>query len=650
MPPFRADLLQRDAEHRDRRAWYITGGIAAAIILIGVLTGVFWRWAFHDLPALPDDPAALWSARREASITLLDRNGEILDIRGPRYAPPVRADELPPHVLQAFLAIEDRRFFRHHGVDLRATVRAVLANMRAGGSVQGGSTITMQLVKNLLLTPERSIRRKVQEMRLAWALERQLTKTEILELYLNRIYLGAGAYGLEAAALRYFDKSAAELTLAEAAMIAGLPQAPSRLDPLGNLPAARDRAAEVLFAMEAAGFITETQRHAALLEPATPVRTRDENAPSPEIFGYVFDYALQLVQEELPGAPNDLVIRTTIDPELQSDAQTAIHALLEAEGEAERAGQAALVSLTPDGAIRAMVGGRDYGDSQFNRAVQARRQPGSSFKPIVFAAAIEAGLSPFTAYTDEPIDLDGWSPRNFGGTYRGRVTMREALRRSINTVAAQIADEIGIDRVVDMGHRLGIESDLPELPAVSLGTAEVTLLELAGAYATFANDGVRREPFLIMQVTDTRGHTLYEHTDSEGERAVEAEVARTMTSLLQDVVIQGTGTAARMGERPVAGKTGTSQSFRDAWFMGYTADFVTGVWVGNDDDTPTADVTGGSLPARIWNRYMTSASEGLPIRPLNAPPPRERTEREERQIAYYSSLSRAFEAEAERIP
>lgn len=650
MPPFRADLLQRDAERQDRRAWIITGVVAGAIVLIGIVTGVFWRWAFHDLPPLPNDPAALWSARREASITLLDRNGEILDIRGPRYAPPVLADELPPHVLQAFLAIEDRRFFRHSGVDLRATVRAVLANMRAGGSVQGGSTITMQLVKNLLLTPERSIRRKVQEMRLAWALERQLTKTEILELYLNRIYLGAGAYGLEAAARRYFDKSAAELTLAEAAMIAGLPQAPSRLDPLRNLPAARDRAAEVLFAMEAAGFITETQRHAALLEPATPVRTVAEDAPSPEIFGYVFDYALQLVQDELPDAPNDLVIQTTIDPELQADAHGAIHALLEAEGEAERAGQAALVSLTPDGAIRAMVGGRDYGDSQFNRAVQAHRQPGSSFKPIVFAAAIEAGLSPFTTYNDEPIDLDGWSPRNFGGTYRGRVTMREALRRSINTVAAQIADEIGIDRVVDMGRRLGIESDLPELPAVSLGTAEVTLLELAGAYATLANDGVRRRPFLIVRVTDTRGNTLLEHEESEGVRAVEAEVAQTMTTLLQDVVLAGTGTAARMGDRPVAGKTGTSQSFRDAWFMGYTADFVTGVWVGNDNDTPTADVTGGSLPARIWNRFMTSASEGLPVRPLNAPPPRERTEHEERQIAFYSSLSRAFEAEAERIP
>lgn len=650
MPPFRADLLQRDAERQDRRAWIITGSVAGAIILIGLLTGLFWRWAFHDLPPLPDDPAALWSARREASITLLDRNGEILDIRGPRYAPPVLADELPPHVLQAFLAIEDRRFFRHHGVDLRATVRAVLANMRAGGSVQGGSTITMQLVKNLLLTPERSIRRKVQEMRLAWALERQLTKTAILELYLNRIYLGAGAYGLEAAARRYFDKSAAELTLAEAAMIAGLPQAPSRLDPLRNLPAARDRAAEVLFAMEAAGFITETQRHAALLEPATPVRTADENAPSPEIFGYVFDHAIQLVRDELPGAPNDLVIHTTIDPELQADAQSAVHELLEAEGEAERAGQAALVALTPDGAVRAMVGGRDYGDSQFNRAVQARRQPGSSFKPIVFAAAIEAGLSPFTTYNDAPIDLDGWSPRNFGGTYRGRVTMREALRRSINTVAAQIADEIGIDRVVDMGRRLGIESDLPELPAVSLGTAEVTLLELAGAYSTFANDGIRREPYLILRVTDTRGNTLFDHAPDDGVRAIDPEVAQAMTSLLQDVVLAGTGTAARMGDRPVAGKTGTSQSFRDAWFVGYSADFVAGVWVGNDDDTPTADVTGGSLPARIWNRFMTSASEGLPVRPLNAPPPRERTEREERQIAFYSSLSRAFAAEAERIP
>lgn len=650
MPPFRADLMQHDADRDNRRAWILTGAVAASIILIGVLTGLFWRWAFHDLPALPDDPADLWSARREASVTLLDRNGEIIDIRGPRYAPPVRADELPPHVIQAFLAIEDRRFFRHHGVDFRATARAVLANMRAGGSVQGGSTITMQLVKNLLLTPERSIRRKVQEMRLAWALERQIPKTEILELYLNRIYLGAGAYGLEAAARRYFDKPASELTLAEAALIAGLPQAPSRLDPLRNLPDARDRATEVLFAMEAAGFITESQRHAAVLEPATPVRTIAEDAPSPEIFGYAFDYALQLAQDLLPDAPTDLVIRTTIDPALQAGAHNAIHDLLAAEGEAERAGQAALVALDSDGSVRAMVGGRDYGDSQFNRAVQARRQPGSAFKPIVFAAAIEAGLSPFTTYMDEPIDIDGWSPRNFGGTYRGRVTMREALRRSINTVAAQIAAEIGIEAVVDMGRRLGIESELPPLPALSLGTAEVNLLELTGAYSTIAHDGERRRPFLITGITDTRGHTLYEHEARPGVREVEPDVAQTVSTLLQDVVQNGTGQAARMGNRPVAGKTGTSQSYRDAWFVGFSADYTAGVWVGNDDDTPTADVTGGSLPARIWQRFMTVAHEDLPVRPLSAPAPRDRTEREERQIAFYSSLSRAFAAEASRIP
>ncbi len=639
--PFRADhMMERD--RREQRGRLIVGG-SLALIAVMLVSFAFagWHWAFNDLPPAPQSAAELWNVRREPAVTLTDREGRVLAVRGPLYARAVALESLPEHVPQAFLAIEDQRFYQHTGVDFRGVARALWRNFRAGATVEGGSTITMQLVKNLMLSPDRELRRKIQEMRLARALERQLSKTEILELYLNRIYLGARAYGIEAAAERYFDKSATELTLAEAALLAALPKAPSRLDPTVNLDAARARAAQVLAAMEEAGYITATEHAEALAEPAEPVAdTSDPNATSN--WGHAFDMALSEAQRLVPGDIPDLVIRTTLDPALARAANETVERVLSEQGDAANAGEAAIVLLAPDGAIRAFAGGRDYRDSQFNRAVQAQRQPGSAFKPIVFAAALEAGYDPSSAVWDEPVDLEGWTPQNFSGSYRGLVTLQEALKRSINTVAVQVADEVGIGRIVEMGHRLGIRSDLPELPAIALGAAEVNLVELTAAYSVFANDGERRAPYFILSITNSRGDVLYEHRDPGAERALETDTAQAMSTMLQDVVMTGTGRRAALPGRASAGKTGTSQSFRDAWFIGYTADYTAGVWVGNDDDSPMENVTGGGLPAQIWHDFMVRAHEGLPARALSAPAPRTRSEREERLAAFYSDLSSAF--------
>ncbi|MEP4164069.1 PBP1A family penicillin-binding protein [Maricaulis sp.] len=633
-------MMERD--RREQRRRLIVGG-SLALIAIMLVSFAFagWHWAFHDLPSAPQSAAELWNVRREPAVTLADREGRVLAVRGPLYARAVALESLPEHVPQAFLAIEDQRFYQHTGVDFRGVARALWRNFRAGATVEGGSTITMQLVKNLMLTPDRELRRKIQEMRLARALERQLSKTEILELYLNRIYLGARAYGIEAAAERYFDKSATELTLAEAALLAALPKAPSRLDPTVNLDAARARAAQVLAAMEEAGYITATEHAEALADPAEPVAdTSDPNATSN--WGHAFDMALAEAQRLVPGDIPDLIIRTTLDPALARAANETVERVLSEQGEAANAGEAAIVLLAPDGAIRAFAGGRDYRDSQFNRALQAQRQPGSAFKPIVFAAALEAGYDPSSAVWDEPVDLEGWTPQNFSGSYRGLVTLQEALKRSINTVAVQVADEVGIGRIVEMGHRLGIRSDLPELPAIALGAAEVNLVELTAAYSVFANDGERRAPYFILSITNSRGDVLYEHRDPGAERALETETAQAMSTMLQDVVMTGTGRRAALPGRASAGKTGTSQSFRDAWFIGYTADYTAGVWVGNDDDSPMENVTGGGLPAQIWRDFMVRVHEGLPARALSAPAPRTRSEREERLAAFYSDLSSAF--------
>ncbi len=642
MEPYRADHMM-ERQRRERRNRFIVGGLAGLILLTSVLSvWSFWHWAFHDLPQAPESASELWITRREPSVTLQDRNGEILAVRGPLYARAVGLDELPEHVPQAFLAIEDRRFYEHDGVDQRGVLRALWVNFRAGRSVQGGSTITMQLVKNLILTPDRLLRRKLQEMRLALALEENLTKTEILELYLNRIYLGARAFGVEAAAQRYFSKSATELSLAEAALLAALPKAPSRLDPTVNLDAAQARAAQVLAAMLDAGFIDQAAHDQALANPAIPAPP----ALDPQAgvtWGYVFDYAVAEAERLLLGeAIPDLVIRTTIDPELTLAARDHAVAALAREGDQLGASQAAVVLLAPDGAVRAFHGGGDYLETQFNRAIQAQRQPGSAFKPIVFAAALEAGYDPSSAVWDEPIDLEGWTPENFSGNYRGLVTLQDALKRSINTVAAQIGDEIGVERIVEMGQRLGISSPLPALPSIALGAAETNLLELTAAYSVFARDGQRHTPYFITQLANSRGDILYSHTDETPLQALSPETAQAMSTMLQDVVLTGTGRRAALDDRASAGKTGTSQSFRDAWYVGYTQDYTAGVWVGNDDDSPMENVTGGGLPAAIWRDVMTAAHAGLEVQSLSATAPRSRSEREDRLAAYYSDLSAAF--------
>ncbi len=619
----------------------------AVIVLSGALIAgaVGYRWAFHDMPAIPEDSRELWRVRMEPTVTLLDREGAVLAVRGPLYGQPARLTELPPHVPRAFLAIEDQRFFEHGGVDWTAMVRSSVVNVRAGRTLQGGSTITMQLVKNLILTPERTLQRKLQEMRIAMALEDRLSKQEILELYLNRIYFGEQAYGIEAAARRYFDKPATELSLQEAALLAALPKAPSRLAPTDNLAEAQARAAIVLRTMRDIGYIDELEYLVAVSTQAEPVEGVFGSGDHMR-YGHIFSYAATETARALGPDPdvNDLVIATTIDRDMQAAAVQAVQTRIADEGEAVNASEAALIALDRDGSVRAVVGGIDYAASQFNRATQARRQPGSAFKPVVYAAALEAGYSPWDVFDDSPVDIDGWTPGNFGGGYRGRVTIDDALKRSINTVAARVGMAVGLPQVVDMARRLGVGGVLRPVPSITLGASETRLVDITSAYLVFANDGNRIPPHLITEIRSTSGELVWERPEDEPEAVIDTEDARTMSTMLQAVVREGTGTAARLPDgRPAAGKTGTSQQSRDAWFIGYTANLAAGVWVGNDDDSPMRNVTGGGLPARIWNDFMAAAHEGLEIEQLAAPAPRTRDPREERLAAFYGALSNDLE-------
>lgn len=587
----------------------------------------------------------LWEVRRESSVTLLGANGERLVVRGPRYERPVRLAELPPHVPQAFIAIEDRRFYEHDGVDRRGLIRAVMVNIRAGSTVQGGSTLTMQLVKNLILSPERTIRRKLQEIRIALDLEKRLTKDEILELYLNRVYLGERAYGIEAAAQTYFAKSATELTVAEAAILAALPKAPSRLAPTDNMAEARERAEDVLQAMLDAQFIDPLTYLNAVTMPAELVASQEEGF-DPALFGHVFDAAVAEAEAVLGEAlPAVVTLKTSIDPVLQRAAHRAVNQRLETQGAERNVGEAALTAMGLDGRVRAMIGGRNYQESQFNRATQAERQPGSAFKPVVFIAGFEAGMDPSTTFRDRPIDIEGWTPENYGGGFRGMVTIADALKRSINTIAAQAGSEVGAEAVAEMAARLGVSSQLAVVPALSLGAGETHLIDMTAVYGVFANDGRRTDPVLVTEIRDARGDLLWAAPEpGAGEPVIEREHARWMSTMLQSVVLDGTGTGARLQGHVAAGKTGTSQNSRDAWFVGYTGHLVAGVWVGNDDDTPTDAVTGGQIPARIWQSFMTEAHQGLEPRALSAPAPRRRTAREEGLAAFYSDLSARFDA------
>lgn len=616
----------------------VIGTLAAT----GLVTfGLLWNTLFAQMPALPDKDA-LWTLNRTPAVEFIDTHGNTVSVRGFRYGRAVSAKTLPKHVVDAFIAAEDKRFREHTGVDLWAIFRATLANATKGRTVQGASTITQQLVKNLFLTPDQTIKRKAQEARLAGDLERMLTKDEILDLYLNRIYLGAGSYGLDAAAHTYFDKPATELTLAESAMMASFPKAPSRFAQQAAGPKAKERQEYVLSEMVQEGFITQPQADEARAQQL--VFAKDE----PDSFtGHALDYAMERVQDLLPNRPPDMVIKLSLDLTLQEAAQKAVEHGLETMGKDRRASEgAALLIDNATGAIRAMVGGRDYLTSKFNRATQARRQPGSSFKMFVYAAALEDGMTPGTVRFDMPVTIQNWRPRNYGGEYRGAVTLSEALAESLNTVAAQVGYEIGIPKVTALAHRFGVKSDLHNFPSITLGSDEVTLYDMTTAFGVLAKGGLQMSPSIIEEIRNSKGDLLYANPAAAAPRIYPENLAADMNSMLTRVVVAGTGGAARFGGWDIAGKTGTSQEWRDAWFLGYTTRYVGGIWVGNDDDRPMAKVTGGEMSARIWADMMKVAHEGLTPEPLpGAKQAEEYLSNEDMdRLNFYRRLSSAFGA------
>ena len=523
-------------------------------------------------------------------------------------------DQLPAYLPRAFLAAEDRRFYMHHGLDLTGIARAIRADVGARHVVQGGSTITQQVVRNIFLSPDQTLKRKVQEAVLAWRLERRISKTDILELYLNRIYFGDGAYGVDAAAQTYFGRPASSLSLSEAALLAALPKAPSRLDPANDLDAALQRSQVILGEMRQDGWITAAQETDARARP--PVLAPEK--PVEGDFGYVLDLAASRARDLAQNRAPDLVVRLTVDPRLQSVAADVVRAGV-AEGRRLGATQGALVALAPDGAIRALVGGRDHRASAFDRATQALRQPGSAFKPFVYAAALEAGVRPDDVRTDRPVRIGGWSPANYGGHFSGAVTVADALARSINTIAVRLAHQVGAAKVAALAQRFGLTM-IPSKPdlSVALGAYEVDLLDLTSAYQVFQQDGHRVEPYLISTITNAHGDVLYQHPNTPPLQIFDPQKNRLMVRMMEGVISRGTGQKADIG-RPAAGKTGTSQNWRDAWFVGFTPDWVAGVWVGDDRSRPMAKVAGGELPAELWRRFMLQAEQGLPVADFPAP-------------------------------
>ena len=514
---------------------------------------------------------------------------------------------MPPYLPKAFVAIEDRRFYSHWGVDPLGIVRALARNVLGRGGMQGGSTLTQQLAKNLFLTQERTLSRKIQEAILALWLEHKYSKDQILELYLNRVYFGSGAYGVEAAAERYYGHSAKNVTLAEAAVLAGLMKAPSKLAPDRNPEGASERAAQVITAMAQEGHITEAMAKLALSNPAHT--HRDNGAGS---INYAADYVMDVLDDTIGAIDQDLVVTTTLSHNLQTSAETALTEELDKKGGKFGVSQGAIVAIDPNGAIRALVGGRDYADSQFNRAVAAKRQPGSSFKPFVYLTGLEHGMTPDTVRADGPLNIKGWQPENYSREYFGPVTLTKALSLSLNTVAVRVGMEVGPKSVVHTAHRLGISSELQPNASLALGTSEVTPLEMVTAYAPFANGGVGVQAHIITRVRTADGKQLYARKGSSNGRVIEPQFVAMMNTMMEETLLTGTARKAELPGWQAAGKTGTSQDFRDAWFVGYTSHLVAGVWLGNDDNSPTKKASGGNLPVEIWSRFMKLAHQGVP--------------------------------------
>ena len=565
----------------------VWGGLALGVLLL------IFAW---DLPR----PEAALETTRRPSVTLEAADGRLLSTSGDLYGETVRLRDLPVHVPTALLSIEDRRFRSHFGLDPLGLLRAAWVNLSTGRVAQGGSTLTQQLAKNLFLTPERSFRRKVQEALLALWLESRFTKDQLLEIYLNRVYLGGGAYGVDAAARLYFGVPARRLAIWQSAVLAGLPRAPSRLNPRANPRAAAERGAEVLRAMAATGALTEAQAVAEAERIAFPTRPSRDS-------GWFADWVNEDLASRFPGSA-DLTLRTTLDLRVQALVEGRLEALLAGPGAAADVGQGAVVVLdAATGAVRAMAGGRDYRRGPFNRAVSARRQPGSVFKPFVYLAALEHGLSPDSTVSDLPLTLGRWSPGNGGWRSRGDLPLEEALAHSVNTAAVRVLARAGGAReAAAVARRLGLAGPFPNDATIALGTGEASLLELTGAFAAFANGGMRVVPQGIAAAR-ADGRAVPAGL-SASSRAVQPENAAAIRRMLEAVVSRGSGRAAGVAGRPAAGKTGTTQDFRDAWFVGFSGGTVIGVWLGNDDATPMDDVRGGTLPARLFHDIL----EGLP--------------------------------------
>ena len=594
------------------------------VLVLGVwgliFTVAFFAVFATDLP----DTSRLYEVKRQPSVPYLDRSGALVAVRGSQYAPPVDLAKLPPYVPKAFIAIEDRWFYWHFGFNPWGIARSQIYNMtHKGGNLRGGSTITQQLARNLFLTPNQTYRRKAQELILAMWLEARFSKKQVLELYLNRVYFGAGAYGIEAASQRYFGKPADQLSLGESALLAGMMKGPSRYSPVAATDRAARRATIVLDEMVRLHLITPAQRDEAFRN-----KVRVNPVLANQRAQYFTDWTDDQVRQLVGEPTEDLVVETTLDLPLQASAEQAVQAGVAA---ARNLGvqQGALVSLDGEGRIRAYVGGIDYLQSQFDRATQARRQAGSSFKPFVYLTAMEAGRTPQTPVVDEPITIGNWTPRNYTGRYLGPITLEVALKQSINTVAARLANEVGTSNVAATARRLGITSPIQLDPSMALGAVEVSPMEMAQAYAPFSNGGVWAKGYGIERIRTASGRVLYDHGVDQGQRrAVIGQPALGyMVRMMRQVIQSGTGTRAATPGFDIAGKTGTTSDYRDAWFIGYTGGFVTAVWVGKDDNTPMKKVTGGGAPAGIWHAYMAAALPRLKVQPIPggdvAPPPTE---------------------------
>ncbi|MCF4167436.1 PBP1A family penicillin-binding protein [Zavarzinia compransoris] len=593
------------AKRRGILYWLMVGGIWGGLAVAAIVA--FFAW---DMPSI----ARLNEIDRRPAVKLVSADGTTFATVGDLYGDTLSLQQYPKVLVDAVLAIEDRRFFEHGGFDPIGILRAIYHNLATGSISQGGSTISQQTVKTVFLTPERTVRRKVQEAILTVQLEGRLSKDQILALYLNRVYLGSGAYGMDGAARRYFGHSARQLGLAEAAMLAGLMKAPSRYSPIADYDAATARAAVVLDAMVDAGFVSGEQAAAAKARPA-----RLAARPVSDDARYFVDWVVEQVANFAGPEVGDITVETTLDLGLQRVAEAALDAGLAGEGARLDAGQGALVALAPDGAVKAMVGGRDYNRSPFNRAVRALRQPGSAFKLFVYLAALEAGLTPDSRVFDGPVDIAGYRPSNFGGRHAGEMSLGTAFARSVNTVAVKLLAQVGARRVVAMARRLGITTPIPANASIALGSAEVTPLELTAAYAALANGGRAVEAFGIRRVLAADGDVIFAREGAGAKPALNATVVGRMNRMLAAVIDGGTGHEAAFG-RPAGGKTGTSQDYRNAWFVGLTGDLVAGVWVGNDDNSPMVKVTGGGLPARVWKNFMAAAFDGKAVAPLPMAP------------------------------